>query len=137
MAIWNHKNISGIKVGNVDHRIALYADDMILFCTNLNKSIPSILSLINTFSTFSGYKIKSLKYYFSIKMNDKILQFLQSPPFLQSEHGFTYLGVKLIPSIENILASNYNSLMTSVTTLLNKWTKLPISLIDRINILKM
>lgn len=57
MAIQIPKNISGIKLGNTDHHIDLYADDVILFCIKLNKSITSILSLINTFSVFSVYKI--------------------------------------------------------------------------------
>ena len=56
-AIRNSPDITGISVGGKDHKIALYADDILLFITNPTKSIPAVLEVINQYSTFSGYKI--------------------------------------------------------------------------------
>ncbi len=44
-------------MAGVDHRIVLYADDILLFVKNSESSIPIILSIINEFSKISGYKI--------------------------------------------------------------------------------
>lgn len=60
-AIRNSPDITGISVGGKDHKIALYADDIVLFITNPTKSIPVVLEIINQFSKFSGYKINFSK----------------------------------------------------------------------------
>lgn len=45
-------------IGNTTHKIALYADDILLFLTNPETSLKALLHLIDCFSSFSGYKIK-------------------------------------------------------------------------------
>lgn len=46
--IRHHKNVSGVTLGNTEHRISLYADDVLLFITNPENSIPNLTqSLIN------------------------------------------------------------------------------------------
>lgn len=57
IAIRDHATITGIKIGGLDHRIALYADDVILFLKNLRISLPGLLDLIKKFGDISGYKI--------------------------------------------------------------------------------
>lgn len=61
MAIQKNTNLNGIKIGGIEHRLALYADDVILLCSNLKQTIPTLLSLTNTFGVFAGYKINSTK----------------------------------------------------------------------------
>lgn len=57
-----------------------------------------------------------------------------SNPFAVSREGFTYLGIKIMPTIDKIIMANYNPLTEGVIQLINRWTKL--QLIGRINILK-
>lgn len=38
-------------------KIALFADDILLFVSSPEKSVPAILSVINSFSPESGYKV--------------------------------------------------------------------------------
>lgn len=45
-AIRNSPDITGLSVGGKDHKIALYADDILLFITNPTKSIPAVLEMI-------------------------------------------------------------------------------------------
>lgn len=42
-----------------------------------------------------------------------------------------------MPTVIEIISANYNPLMDAVIQLINGWTKLPVSLIGRIDILKM
>lgn len=42
-----------------------------------------------------------------------------------------------MPTFIEIISANYNPLMDAVIQLINGWTKLPVSLIGRIDILKM
>ena len=39
MAVRVHKSLSGITIGKVDHRISLYADDIIFLLTNFKKIV--------------------------------------------------------------------------------------------------
>lgn len=50
-------NIMGIMIGNTTHKIALYADDIILFLIHPDISLKALLDLTDSFSSISGYKI--------------------------------------------------------------------------------
>ncbi len=41
----------------MEHKLLLYAHDVLLLTTNLETAVPQTLSLIDTFSFISGYKI--------------------------------------------------------------------------------
>ena len=60
IAVRTHKHRSGTKIGEQEHRLALYAD-IIVFLKNMGKSIPVLLDLIKTFGKISGYKINKSK----------------------------------------------------------------------------
>lgn len=42
------------KIGDMEHRITLYADDVILFCSNLKQTLPTLLELISIYGVFAG-----------------------------------------------------------------------------------
>lgn len=58
-------------------------------------------------------------------------------PFVVSKLGFTYMGVKITSTNYKMILSHYDPLTEAVMQLINRWTKLSISLIGCINILKM
>ena len=60
-AIRQQKEITGIKIGNDEVKLSLFADDMILYMENLIDSTKSLLELIPEFSKVAGYKIKVQK----------------------------------------------------------------------------
>ena len=137
IAVRNHGGISGIKIGNMSHLISLFADDIIFFLTDLKNTISNLLSLIEEFGKFSGYKINNTK---------SVLMFLNEeerrcPPvnteFTIATNGFKYLGIEITPDLNKTVSTNYNPLVNEVTEMLNRWTNLPISMIGRIHVIKM
>jgi len=58
-------------------------------------------------------------------------------PFTATKEGFTYLGVKISPDVKQIASLNYDPLVDGLREMLNRWTRMPISMIGRINIIKM
>ena len=97
----------------MEHRIALYADDVILFCSNLKQTLPALLELTSYFGCFAGYKINYSKSEI-LFLNER--ERLNPPiPFTISLKGFSYLGVEIAPTIEKIVPNNNNSLTDKYT----------------------
>ena len=137
MSIRNDANLSGIAIGDYEHRISLYADDVILFLSNLSNSVQTVLHLINRFGQFSGYSINNAKSSILFLNKDERINPVITTPFFNAREGFTYLGIKITPQINTVVHANYDPLMREVQESLEKWTTMPISMIGRINIIKM
>uniref|UniRef100_A0A673LNA7 Reverse transcriptase domain-containing protein n=1 Tax=Sinocyclocheilus rhinocerous TaxID=307959 RepID=A0A673LNA7_9TELE len=56
-AIREHKSIYPIVVHGSKHSISLYADDILLFLSNVKVSISQVLSVFSDFKNLAGYKI--------------------------------------------------------------------------------
>lgn len=56
--------LQGLRRGSFEERIGLYADDMILYLADSDKSLDRALSLIERFGTYSGLKINWSKSHF-------------------------------------------------------------------------
>lgn len=137
VAVRTQPGLSGIRIGSRNHLISLFADDIIFFLTDLKNTIPNLVNMIEEFGTFSGYKINNSK---------SILMFLNEEDrknptvktnFTIATDGFKYLGIQITPNLKEIVSTNYNPLVDKVTETLERWSNLPISMIGRINVLKM
>lgn len=58
IAIMAEARITGVKAGVREHKLFLYADDILWLSVDPNSSVPILLDTIETFSQISGYKIK-------------------------------------------------------------------------------
>ena len=59
-AIRNESTIKGIKVGEKEIKVSLYADDTTVFVRDLD-SITNLLALLNDFKQFSGLEVNTTK----------------------------------------------------------------------------
>lgn len=89
------------------------------------------------FGQFSGYNINDSKSSILFLNKDERLNPIIQTPFINAKEGFVYLGVKITPDIDTIVATNYDPLISEVEESLNKWMTMPISVIGRINMIKM
>ena len=60
-AIRKEKEIKGIQIGKEEVKLSLFADDMILYIENPEKTTRKLLELINEYSKVSGYRINTQK----------------------------------------------------------------------------
>ena len=58
IAVRAHPVIEGVMVKDEKHIILLYADDIMLYLTNMETSLPALCTLLEDYSCISGYKIK-------------------------------------------------------------------------------
>ena len=85
------------------HKISAYADDIILFISDPKASISPLLQLINTFGSFSGYKINWGKSKLVPLSNLGNMIFLKTTPFRIVSDKFTSLGIILKRRLSQLL----------------------------------
>jgi hypothetical protein len=73
--------IQGLLIGDVHHKISLYADDVLIFISSPETSITSLVNIIELFHEFSGYKINLTKSE-SMQLGNLHSVPNTSPPFL-------------------------------------------------------
>lgn len=61
VAIQTCSGIGGITINHVENKLALYADDVILFISHLSRTIPVLLELIKASGAISGYTVSNTK----------------------------------------------------------------------------
>uniref|UniRef100_A0A1A8UJ98 Reverse transcriptase domain-containing protein n=1 Tax=Nothobranchius furzeri TaxID=105023 RepID=A0A1A8UJ98_NOTFU len=132
-AIRQTTGIKGIKCKKIEHKISLYADDVLLFLQNSQSSLSQAIELINSFSRVSDYSINWLKSTV-LPINFSFVNLLNT----QLESGnITYLGINVSPKLADLTKLNYIPLLKKVEDDLARWKSLPISLMGRVATIKM
>lgn len=137
IAIRSHDVIRGFTTLQSRHVISLYADDIMLYLINVNSSIPALTTLLQDYGIISGYKINVNKSV-SMPLNIAATQLpLRNFPFTWNMDKFTYLGLQISRDLSQLYNLNYVPLLKRVEGDLDRWKSLPISLIGRVNSIKM
>lgn len=124
-------------MGGVIHKIALYADDILLFLSSPEGSIPVTMSLLEEFSSVSGYKVNLDKSEAMPVDGLDIGDLTEDFPFRCSNSGFTYLGIKVSPNLSELWKLNISPTICAVKRDLQRWSNLPLSFMGRISLIKM
>lgn len=131
IALRAEEGITGISHGSKFHKVALYADDLLLYISNPTASIPKLLLMLENFRHHSCYKVNySKSLLFPIYSTDGDYSKF---PFKIEHNMFTYLGIKVTHKLENLEKHHHKSLLEQTKQDLGKWSALPISLAGRIN----
>ena len=96
-AIRKHEEIKGIQTGKEEVKLSLFADDMIVYISDLINSTRELLQLINTFSKVTGYKINSKKSIALLYTENGSVEkeIRETSPFTNDINNIKYLGVTL------------------------------------------
>ena len=116
---------------------SLYADDLLLYVSDPSSSLPPILSLLDSFSVFSGYNLSVSKSE-CLPINQMATEIpTHLIPFKTAEVGIKYLGVMVTRCMRTMKEQNFSVLTAIVKEDLQKWNRLPLSLADRVQTIKM
>uniref|UniRef100_A0A803JYV6 Reverse transcriptase domain-containing protein n=1 Tax=Xenopus tropicalis TaxID=8364 RepID=A0A803JYV6_XENTR len=128
--------ITGLKLGAVEERISLYADDVLLYLDSPGASLQTVLSIVIHFGYFSGLKINWDKSsIFPIDPNMDSSMFPPTP--LQWVDAFKYLGIQVRRELSDFIPNNLEPILKTMKEKLLIWANLPLSIWGRINLLKM
>ena len=137
IALRDCKHIQGVNIGQEEQKLFLYADDILLISSNPDVAVQAMSSIIDSFSEISGYTINWTK-------SEAMPLSKMCPPAIRGSWqfkwmpmGMTYLGIKLTPGLDKIMQVNINPIIQNIKTLLQNWSKINLSLLGRINLVKM
>uniref|UniRef100_A0A8C5QA48 Reverse transcriptase domain-containing protein n=1 Tax=Leptobrachium leishanense TaxID=445787 RepID=A0A8C5QA48_9ANUR len=132
-------SISGISTPDGIHKLAMFADDILIFLTSPETSLPSLMHQLTAYGLVSYYKNNVSKTQaLPLHVDDFSLSTLSAMyPFDWRTTSLKYLGISLTKSRGTILKLNYNPLMASISSQLNSWHALEVSWMGRMAALKM
>ncbi len=104
-----------ITIKGTLHHISLYADDILLYLSDVVTLVSHVLNLFSKFGSFSGYKINWSKSILMplFKLRTSSLDLSHIPVSLQ-HLGFTYLGIHIRPTISQLIKDNFNLALSKV-----------------------
>ena len=135
IALCRDNSIRGIH-RDKEHKVLLFADDLLILVSVPMSCIPKILKLLKHFGLFSGYKLNIHKSEL-LPINAASEQCsLDSLPFKVSPKKFTYLGVVVTRQYADLFIYNFWPLLGRTKLALERWSGLPLSLAGCINAVK-
>ena len=137
LALRQNTDIRGIHRAGEEHKVSLYADDMLLYISQPLSSLPKLMVLLTEFGKLSGYRVNVQKSeLMPVGTTDDVTS-LNSLPFKISPKKFKYLGVWITDKHKDLFAANYQPLLSNLNQDIERWDPLPLSLGGRINTVKM
>lgn len=129
--------IQGIHRAGQEHKLSLYTDDLLLYVSDPLGSLPHAFTIFNNFGSISGYKLNIHKSEL-LKINSKAKNILfDNFHFKVKSDYITYLGVNVTHSYKLLYEKNFVPLSERTKSDLERWNNLPLSLIGRVNSVKM
>lgn len=137
IALKSSSLFTGIHRSGLEHRVSLYADDLLLHVTDPVNGVNYILQILTTFGSFSGYRLNiSKSECFPINEAAKRIP-SGTLPFRLAPDNFCYLGVNISHSFPSLHKNNFKKLVMEIKSDLNCWDSLPLSVMGRISSIKM
>lgn len=140
LSCWIKQNdaITGIDVGGGAQKLALFADDLLVYLSSPNTSLPALMATLGEYGRMSGYKINVQK--------TQVITFFYDPSrAIRDEYNINweatsiqYLGVTLPRELGQLKSSNYDKLINRIKSDISRWNLIPYtSIAQRVEVIKM
>ena len=108
-ALRQHPDLHGLTFAQEQHKLMLYADDIILILTNPVASLQCLLRVLDSFHEASGFKINASKSeLMGVAITDQTRGDIQAVGrFKWTPSSLRYLGITVTPNIDELYRSNY------------------------------
>lgn len=132
------QTIEGIYVNRDVHKVALYADDVLVYLNNPTKSLPTLMTLLETFGKHSGYKLNVQKTHILTINYQPTKQLREKFHVNCNQNSLKYLGINLPKNSQALAEINYSPLLTKIKEDIQRWNSVSfLSLYHRIESVRM
>ena len=131
-------DITGITIGQTQHRIVQFADDTTLILDGSVGSLQASLNILEVFGTLSGLKInhdKTKVIWIGKKKRSKEKLNL-SVKLNWGEENFKLLGIEFSVNLATIPEINFNKAITRVNSIIHLWRNRSLTPIGKITVIK-
>ena len=135
-AIRGNPEIQGFRRGELEDKLALYADDALLFLGDTSASLIHLMELVYTFGTFSGFKINWDKSTL-LPLDPLSGPLPQIADQIKVVDKFKYLGIMVHSNLDQYIKLNVEPVLKKFQEKTTSWNKLPLSVVGRCNLIKM
>lgn len=130
--------IKGVKVGVKEFKIRAFAVDLALTLEDPKHSLKEALKKIEDFGKMSGFKLNKDKTKMLVKnMSKEDIEELQATSGIMVVKKVKYLGIWLISKNVNLFKDNYENVWKEIKKDLDTWSRLKLSFLGRISVIKM
>uniref|UniRef100_A0A5F8GJE2 RNA-directed DNA polymerase n=1 Tax=Monodelphis domestica TaxID=13616 RepID=A0A5F8GJE2_MONDO len=139
VAIREENEIEGIKTGNEETKLSLFADDMMVNLKKPRESTKKLVEIINNFSKVAGYKINTHKSsaFLFISNTSQQRELEIEITFKITLGNIKCLGIYLSGQTQELYEHNYKALSKHLELDLSNWKNINCSWVGRANIIKM
>lgn len=136
---WIRQNhyITGIKIAEDEHKIALFADDVMIYLRDPVISFINLMSTLDKFGTVSGYRLnvqKTQVICYNFIPSEEIRTKYR---INYNEEVIKYLGIYLPKDTNSLLDVNYRHLNSKLRADIQRWSAIPfLNLGERVEIIK-
>lgn len=106
VAIRGKQEINGIEMAGIEHKMSVFADDVLISLSDPTKSTPPLLDLVSSFSCLSGYRVNWDKSEVMALSDLCSERDFQTWGFHWVSEKLKYLGVNLSTGLHNIVLNN-------------------------------
>lgn len=136
--IRQNEDVRGITIKGTEHKVACYADDILIYLGQPTRSLPNLMQSFEQYGQLSGYKLNIGK--------TQLLSYNYSPPGeIESRYplawqteSFKYLGITIPKDLAKLSECNYLPIHKKIKEDIARWNLIPFfSLSSRIESIKM
>ena len=138
-AIREKEELQGISIpGEIaEHRIGLFADDLITFLQSPNTTLPKLMEIMEEFGSLSGYKLNVTKTQV-LPLNYVPNKEIRNKYKLNwKAKSIKYLGVTITEEVDRLYDTNYTVLNDNIKRDVTKWSTMILDFSSRIEVVKM
>ena len=136
-AIRDNEDLRGISMAGSEHKIGLFADDIITYLQSPNITLPKLMQTMREYGAMSGYKLNVSKTQV-LSLNYEPNKAIRSRFKLNwKAESIKYLGVLITQKADRLYETNFNILNGKIKSDVAKWSTLILDFSSRIEVVKM
>ena len=133
-----NREIRGIQLAEREHKLACYADDVLVYLSQPTHSLPQLMLALEKYGQLSGYKVNVGKTQVLAYNYNPTSEMESKYPWSWQAKSFKYLGITIPKDLSKLSEYNYSPIHKKIKEDITRWNLVPFfSFSSRIQSIKM